>query len=303
MNNLVSVIIPTCRRPDNLPRAIKSVINQTYTNYEIIVIDDNGLKTPIQKETEQLISEFNKNNNFHYFPLESNMGAAYARNKGIELSKGKFVAFLDDDDEFLPEKLSYQVERLLNFNEYGACYCRQQYIHKDKAYLVDDNYIEGDLSEDILLLRNHVNTSCLVFRKNILLELNGFNTKLVRHEDWDLLIRFFINNKIAVDNSLKPQVNRYVGSFSHAPKGYDIIKRHIYYLKEFKSYIEKKSNSSLIFKEQWKFVYSELFRQNYVFLGLMTALKANSHKLLSYNEWHWVIARFCKNFFKRYRDN
>lgn len=301
MNTLVSVIIPTCHRPDNLSRAIKSVINQTYSNYEIIVIDDNGLNTNAQIETEQLISEFNKYNNFQYFPLESNMGAAYARNKGIELSKGNFVAFLDDDDEFLPEKLSYQVERLLNFNGYGACYCRQQFIHKDKAYLVDDNYIEGDLSEDILLLRNHVNTSCLLFRKNILTELNGFNTRLVRHEDWDLLLRFFQNNKIAVDNSLKPQVNRYVGSFSHAPKGLDIIKRHIYYLKEFKSYIEKKSNSSLIFKEQWKFVYSELFRQNYVFLGLMTAFKANSHKLLSYNEWHWVIARFCKNCFKRYK--
>ena len=103
MNDLVSVIITTYKRDIKyIKEAIDSVLNQTYRPIEVIVIDDNGKGTDYQKRTELLCLQYK---NIIYSPNESNMGAQVSRNNGIILSKGNFLAFLDDDDEFYPEKI------------------------------------------------------------------------------------------------------------------------------------------------------------------------------------------------------
>lgn len=117
-NPLVSVIIPTYKRVDFLERAIKSVLNQTYRNIEIIVVDDNDPDTKYRIETFKLMRSYMSSySNIKYIMLEKNSGGCVARNTGIKESKGKYVNFLDDDDIFYPEKIEKQVTKFENSNK------------------------------------------------------------------------------------------------------------------------------------------------------------------------------------------
>lgn len=94
MNKLVSVIIPTYSRPVNLKRAINSVLNQSYNNIEIIVVDDNGDGTYNQIRTEKEINEYMSLNNFRYLKHNKNRNGAAARNTGIKTQKENILLFL-----------------------------------------------------------------------------------------------------------------------------------------------------------------------------------------------------------------
>ena len=100
----ISVIIPTYNRADFIGRAIESVLDQTYQDFEIIVIDDGS-----KDNTENIVKSFD-DTRITYIRLKDNKGAAVARNTGIGTARGKFIAFQDSDDEWLPQKLAKQME-------------------------------------------------------------------------------------------------------------------------------------------------------------------------------------------------
>lgn len=115
-NPLVSVIIPTYKR--DLPmvsRAINSVINQTYKNIEIIIIDDSPADYINRSRISDFINKINLNHLF-YYQNKQNIGGSLSRNEGIKYSKGDFITFLDDDDEYLPYKIEKQVRFMINNN-------------------------------------------------------------------------------------------------------------------------------------------------------------------------------------------
>ena len=109
MKDLVSVIIPTYKRSDKIERAIKSVVNQTYNNLEIIVVDDNANNLEEREKTRKIIQKYN---NINLIENQTNLGGAISRNVGIENSNGDYVAFLDDDDEYIESKIEKQLELL-----------------------------------------------------------------------------------------------------------------------------------------------------------------------------------------------
>ena len=111
---LVSVVITTYGRDRTFVlQAIESVQKQTYKNIELIVIDDNGIDTKIQRENKEFLSTIE---NLHYVPNLKNSGAQFSRNRGILESKGEYIAFLDDDDIWMPEKIEKQVTFLKKHN-------------------------------------------------------------------------------------------------------------------------------------------------------------------------------------------
>ncbi|MBQ3006891.1 MAG: glycosyltransferase family 2 protein [Clostridia bacterium] len=115
MNNqiLVSVIIPTYRRSVSyVSRAVDSVLNQTYPNVEIIVVDDSTDEYEGRKDVEAYIDSLKKSN-LIYCKNQKNLGGSLSRNRGIELSNGQYITFLDDDDEYLPEKIKKQLDFML----------------------------------------------------------------------------------------------------------------------------------------------------------------------------------------------
>ena len=107
--SLVSVIIPTYKRTETLKFALDSIMKQTYKNLEIIVVDDNGAESEYRKSVETIMEEYKGNSKIRYIANEKNMGGAAARNVGIEEAKGEYLAFLDDDDTYYPEKIEKQI--------------------------------------------------------------------------------------------------------------------------------------------------------------------------------------------------
>ena len=128
-NEMVSVIIPTHNRSNTLERAIKSVISQTYPEIEIIIVDDNANNEEERQKVKKIVENYN---NINLIQNKVNLGGGQSRNEGIKAAKGKYVAFLDDDDEFFPQKIEKQYE-LYKYvsskdDKVGLIYCYAEYI-------------------------------------------------------------------------------------------------------------------------------------------------------------------------------
>lgn len=195
----ISIVIPTFGRALNLKRAIDSCLNQTYRNIEIIVVDDNNPMSEHRKQTSTIMKElYSSNRLVKYICHERNKNGAAARNTGIENSSGDYISFLDDDDEFLPDKLNRQVS-ILNNSSTEATYTRcYKYVNGIKVY--ETKYIESDNSKliyDIFCQSIEINSSGLLCTKNLLNELKGFDDSFNRNQDYEFLLRVLRRHKLA----------------------------------------------------------------------------------------------------------
>jgi glycosyltransferase involved in cell wall biosynthesis len=181
---LVSVIIPTKNRDHELLRALKSVKQQTYPNKETIVVYDG---------TECLKRIADKINSCDYdFRLLRNMkrsGGSGARNTEIYESKGQFIGFLDDDDEWLPGKIEKQMQVFLKAGDEIGIVCVQYFIHNETTTNIRMINVEGHIYQEIC--KNHIvgHTSNALIRRNILEKVQGFDEDLPAGQDTDLWIR------------------------------------------------------------------------------------------------------------------
>lgn len=187
MSGLVSVIMPTYKDRGGLQRAVKSVLSQTYENIELFVVDDNSPESEWRTHTEKVMLEFSDNPKVHYIKHEINKNGAAARNTGINASHGEYIAFLDDDDWFLPEKIEKQVSYLEKHSEFAGVYNFE--LNEDKEILA--NPYEGNTSKPLLLLKSHMPTSSLCFRTEAVKAICGFDESFRRHQDYEFLLRFF----------------------------------------------------------------------------------------------------------------
>ena len=120
----VSVIITTYGGGNEVERAVMSVLNQSYENYETIVVDDNGLGTDAQIKTKTLLQKYIDSGKIKYVAHECNKNGSAARNTGFDNSCGDYVMFLDDDDEYTKTRIEKQVAILESLDEsYGVSYC------------------------------------------------------------------------------------------------------------------------------------------------------------------------------------
>lgn len=192
-NSQVSVIIPTYNRAHLVGRAVQSVLNQTYQNFEVIVVDDGSVDN-----TEEVVKNFN-NEIIRYIRHKENGGGAAARNTGIREAEGEYIAFLDDDDEWLPEKLKKQISLFDDkSSELGVVYAglirvdeTGEYVGKQHICVPDIHVPEkrGWIYED-LLLKDYVGTTSTVLVKKECFEKVGlFDESFSGAEDWDMWIR------------------------------------------------------------------------------------------------------------------
>ena len=212
---LVSVIIPTYKRSNYIIRAINSVINQTYKNIEIIVVDDNELNDEFSIETENKLKKFIINKQIIYIKHLYNKGVSAARNTGIEIAKGKYIAFLDDDDEFYPDKTKLQLDIFNNSREdlglvYGAC-LKIDFDNNFKEIIHPK--IDGDV-HDILGINYIGSPSIVMVTKTALNKINGFDINLDHKEDIDLYYRISEFYKVSYTNEIVAKYNLHSGSAS-----------------------------------------------------------------------------------------
>lgn len=184
---LVSIIMPTYNRPEMLAEAIQSALTQTYSNYEIIVINDSGV------DVENVVSSLNKKENILYIKHKDNKGLAAARNTGIKNAKGKYIAYLDDDDIFYANHLATLVKHLETNNcdaAYTDAYKAKQVWHNNKYIILEKSLSYSyDFDYDRVLVENFIPILCVMHRKECINKVGMFDENLLRAEDWDLWIR------------------------------------------------------------------------------------------------------------------
>ena len=191
MNKLVSIIIPTYGPPVRLKDAINSVFLQDYSPIELIIVDDNGKGSKYQKEVQEIVSKFMKDRiTIKYVCHDVNKNGAVARNTGIRIAQGEYIALLDDDDIFLPKKITLQVEKmnLLN-NVYKACYTSFYIIFPDGRKKRVISKPPKDIALDIMNFSSEIPSSTLMFTKSAWNYIGGFDESFKRHQDWEFTIR------------------------------------------------------------------------------------------------------------------
>lgn len=298
MKDLVSVIVPTYSRPVNLLRAIDSILNQTYRKIEIIIVDDNGLGSNEQVETYNILSEYIKKKQVIYFPHEKNINGSAARNTGLSLAKGKYISFLDDDDEFHENKIEIQVKALKELdNSWGGCYCNTTLIGKRKIVL--NNKKSGNLVEDLLLGTVRFNTSSLLLRKEVCEDLNGFDVSFERHQDWEFMMRYFRKYKIYLPttNSL---LNKYSSRklSSNFPNSQKFIKVKKQFLETFETDINIIKSSDKIYHEHWMQVASCLLAEKKYKQFLYYLKLSNSYSKITLNDLKSLTISLILGFIK-----
>lgn len=182
---LVSIITPTHNRARVLPRAIASVLAQTHENLELIVVDDCSTD-----RTPELISSM-QDPRLRYVRLPENVGAAAARNAGLEIMRGDFACFLDDDDEILPDKLRLQLEKFAGSSpDVGLVYCGASLcLDAEKRKVIEVQPVLRGAVYAQLLGRNYFVMSSPLIRREDLEAAGGFDAMLSSCIDWDLWIR------------------------------------------------------------------------------------------------------------------
>ena len=176
----VTVVITTYNRADLLPRAVESVLAQTYADYEIIIVDDCS-----SDDTQDVIATFS-DPRIRSFRHERNRGQSAARNTGILNAKGEYIAFLDDDDEYLPANLEARVHRMEKAPpEVGLVYGWKDEVDDSTGEVRPHirHTLEGDLFEHLLALKYLASTPDIMVRKSIALEIHGFDERLGNGED------------------------------------------------------------------------------------------------------------------------
>jgi len=229
---LVSVILPTYNRAYIVSKALQSVLSQTYRNFEVIVIDDGSTDN-----TKEIITNIAcKDSRVKYFRNNENKGPAGARNVGINLAKGELIAFIDDDDEWFPNKLEKQVNLLQTLPENFAVVYSGFYkvIGAKKIYIPSKNIYprEGRILNS-LLKGNFVGTPSILVRKSALLDVGLFDERLSMLEDWELAIRLskkyqfkLIDEPLYISYDSSNSVNKQEGAVLARTLEY-ILEKHI----------------------------------------------------------------------------
>jgi len=184
----VSVVIPTMDRADRLERAVESVVNQTYDDIEIIVVDGGSTD-----RTPNLVSEYQQRlgkTRVTYLRNENPQGLPAARNQGVEATDTDYIAFLDDDDIWHSPKTERQVDRLDPLEGEGMCYTGITSRTPDGEYVYTRKPAPGNDLYARLLIRNVIGTpSTVLVTREAFEEIGQFDADLRYQEDWDFYLR------------------------------------------------------------------------------------------------------------------
>ncbi|MGZ4969195.1 MAG: glycosyltransferase family 2 protein [Methylobacter sp.] len=198
----ISVVIPSYNRCNLLRRALLSVYSQTLLPVEVAVIDDgstDGTQAMLRREFPQVV-----------YCYQQNLGVSAARNLGIQQTTGDWLAFLDSDDEWLPEKLTKQKAALAAQPEYKICHTEENWIRNGIQVDVPKKYAKtgGWIFTDCLPLCA-MSPSTMVIHRSVFADIGLFDVQLPACEDYDLWLRMTANYPVLLVQ--QPQINKHGG--------------------------------------------------------------------------------------------
>ena len=184
----VSVIVPTFNRPERLEETLRSIAGQSLQDFEVIVVNDNGV------DVEHVINRWNAPADIIYLRHRANQGLAAARNTGLRRARGRYIAFLDDDDIFLPDHLQTLVSFLEssgNKAAYTDAWCAEEQKTAEGNYQIVRRHVpfSNDWDNDAILRQNCVPVLCFLHERCLGIAIGEFDEQLTTHEDWDYWIR------------------------------------------------------------------------------------------------------------------
>ncbi len=199
---VVSVIIPTYNRSHLVQRAVKSVLAQTYDDFELIVVNDASTD-----KTKEVIRNF-EDKRIIYICNEQNRGASAARNMGIISARGKYIALLDDDDEWLPEKLEKQIKRFQQVSDKVGLIYSGAKVRKGSANTTLKTYFpkcRGNVRDKLLIGTTICGLHTVLIKKECFEEVGLFDELLTSCQDWDMWKRIaehfefdFVENVLSI---------------------------------------------------------------------------------------------------------
>lgn len=264
----VSVIIPTYGEPKYLGKSIESVLNQTFDDLELIVVDDNNPHTNERKATESILNDFMAlDSRVRYIKHERNRNGAAARNTGFAAAVGKYISFLDSDDEYLPERLQCcfdVMERspLMVAGVYTGC----EFRRRGNVYSTYVDVNPGNYLTETLACRFMFCTGSNIFvRKQVVDELCGFDESFQRHQDYEFLVRLFEKYSLAAIPEILVIKNNDNVNLPDVCKMIEIKKR---YLEKYKSVIDSLGENDV----------KMIMHGNYINIA-ETAMSQNSFKI------------------------
>ncbi|MCD6460431.1 glycosyltransferase family 2 protein, partial [bacterium] len=228
INPKVSIIIPVYNNESTIEETLNSIVSQTYTNYEVIICDD-GSTDSTSKIIEEYAMDYSK---FNYHKIKHCGNPGQVRNTAATYAKGKYIAFLDSDDVWYPEKLEKQVELFNKYPDAGLVFTDIMDYYNDfssknmfKSWVCKSNVIEKIANNPKIIITNDgktylftskltafvlcygvISTCTAMLKKNVFFEMNGFDSSYIVGEDLDLWIR--VLNKYNVGYIDKIMVKR-----------------------------------------------------------------------------------------------
>ena len=200
--NLVSIITPSYNSEKFISKTINSILNQTYNNWELLITDDCSTD-----ETLNIIRSFQENDNrIKLFKLAANKGAGEARNNSIEKAKGRFIAFLDSDDQWKPNKLEIQIDFMLS-NSLALTYSGYDVINENGIYLKNIRPPKV-VNFQKIISNNYIGCLTAVYDTKIIGK--HYMPKIRRRQDWVLWINIIkiIRETKGIENSLAIYTDR-----------------------------------------------------------------------------------------------
>lgn len=197
IKDLVSCIVPTYKRANMILHAINSILNQTYSNLELLVVDDNEPGSEDSIQLERVLSGV-EDPRFRLIRQEHHINGAAARNAGIREANGEFIAFLDDDDEWMLNKLTIQKAYLDEHPGYDAVAVLCSFYRGDTLLYHSKAYTEENLHYRVLSRQVSIFMPSVLFKREALDKSGYFDEALLRHQDVQLMVNFLRKNKMAV---------------------------------------------------------------------------------------------------------
>lgn len=216
---LVTAIITTYKRQASIvQRALESVLMQTHSNIEVIVVDDSPCDFEYREEVRTMIESY-CTRNVRYIAHEVNQGACAARNTGIAAANGEYVAFLDDDDEWKPEKTERQLAKFTD-DSISLVYCGREVMSDDTGSISvpATRFLRGMVFSELIKENFIGSTSFPLIRKSCLETIFGFDVLMQSAQDYDVWLR--LAEKYSVDYCEEPLVVYHVHSGERISKNY-----------------------------------------------------------------------------------
>lgn len=193
---MVSVVVATYRRDESLSNALDSLTNQTYKDFEVVLVDDNA-NQEWNGKVETIVSQYKDKFRIVYIQNKDNQGSAKTRNIGINASIGEYVTFLDDDDLYLPNKIKVQVEQMIKESaDYSLMNLSLYNEDETLSEIRKRDYLKTKESDNLILchLKYHMTgTDTMMFRRDYLLSFGGFEAIDVGDEFY-LMMKAIENN-------------------------------------------------------------------------------------------------------------